>query len=151
VSAGFSRHATDNVDSADLRKEAYAAFNAIDDPAYRAVVGLLVRILDAVEIKTDHMYSQLDAKLDAILKDEKSVKHMVLNDHTDTHDSHHRWIDTRIKNGGHCTWASTKIKAEEVSAADRRGIKNAVLEKVLIALLAGGAGLMVPQLVRWFQ
>lgn len=114
----------------NTRIEIMSAIAAMQDPSQRAVLMLLLKVLD-----------DIGSKIDAVLADEKKLREMVLNGHSEQHDAHHvwtarqiihdedhlrhhRWIQDHIEHGCEdvCAWARTKIAEEKENYASRRRV-----------------------------
>ncbi len=116
--------------ASNTRADIMAAIATMQDPNQRAVLMLLLKVLD-----------DIGAKIDAVLADENKLREMVLNGHSEQHDEHHvwvqrqiihdedhlrhhRWVQEHIEHGCDdvCAWARTKMAEEKENSASRRRV-----------------------------
>lgn len=116
--------------ASNTRADIMAAIATMQDPNQRAVLMLLLKVLD-----------DIGGKIDAVLADEKALREMVLNGYSDQHDAHHNWIARQlVHDEDHlrhhrwmqehiehncddvCTWARAKIAEEKENSASRRRV-----------------------------
>jgi len=94
----------------NVRSKILAAIDATDDKNQRNVLLLMFGVLEAHE----NGMRRIELKIDAVLRDEATIKHMAFNGHEKNHHSHHDWVEDRMSAGceQHCDWVAQK-KAEE--------------------------------------
>lgn len=112
----------------------------------------LLLMLGVLESNESGMH-RIERKLDAVLKDEKKLKELVLNGHNDKHHDHHDWIEEHIKSDRElrpvCEWAKAKMEEDAEAMKSRKGAWQKFIEGATSnagALIAAGAiGWMVAQ------
>lgn len=105
--------------SGEVKKEIMAAIASDGEVAQRTLLKLMLMVLD-----------EIGGKIDVILQDEVSLRHAVLNGHTDQHEAHHDWVEAQISK-------------EAANAASGRKIRDGLVEKALWAAMAAAAMWMV--------
>ena len=116
------------IDAESLRAELRAAIAETDDAHARALLLLMLGLYDI----TADGFQAINDKIDNVLSNEKELRDKVLNGHSETFDPAMRWVkeemafssrqkainhwvEERITNGGHCTWAVEKMDQEKLS------------------------------------
>jgi hypothetical protein len=112
------------------------------DDSLRAVLLLLLAVLE-----------EIGGKIDIVMRDEKTLREIVLNGHTATHDSDHEWISNfrAQRNDEVCAWAHARMVAEEKISESKRRVTESILEKALVAAIAASGTLMLVGLIEWFR
>lgn len=110
----------------DAKSEILSAIAKTDDQNIKAVLLLLLCVLEFTGDKIDGVSKQLET----LLRDEQAMRVAVLNGHEPVHHLHHEWI-------------SKKIREEENAAEDSRKIKVGVIQDALkyLVIFALGGGL----------
>lgn len=118
----------------NVRSEILSTIAKTQDENMRAVLLLMLGVLD-----------EISKKIDGVLADEKSLREAVLNGHSLTHDDDHEWIKGQRSLDCHsiCAWAKGKM-AEEAEAADlkthrMRKMIDKGLEHAVTVILTGVA------------
>lgn len=119
-----------------IKQDIMAAIGRTDDPTMKAVLLLLLGVLE-----------EIGGKIDAMRADEVGLREAVLNGHAEDHNKHHEWIAKQIESdcADVCDWARNK-KAEEEEAAkeariDRRSARDAAIRQVVTILCSFAAGI----------
>lgn len=119
----------DDTDEQMLRAKIMKAIEACEDKSLQIVHLLMLEVLDSI-----------GRKIDTVLKDEEAFRQMVLNGDAGTHTQDHRdwrgfkeeWDELqpavtlmrdRHAHGGHCDWATMKMKEEADAKESSRQIK----------------------------
>jgi hypothetical protein len=135
---------TDKTSDEALREQIMAAIGECKDDSLRAVLLLMLAVLDSI-----------GRKIDAVMRDEKTIKEMVLNgDSASHHDDHKEWaafrqewnqlrpvialMQTRHAHGGQCAWSAGQIELQKDDAKSRRAIRDRWLSNA-----AWGATLLI--------
>src|SRR5574343_59347 len=81
-------------------------------------------------------FDELSAKLDAMLRDETSLREAVLNGHAGDHDEHHRWLSHHMREdcAEVCAWGRAKMAEERNAATSRRTIRDGWIGNLLWAV-----------------
>lgn len=118
----------------DLNSEILAAIGQVQDADSRVMLTLLARV-----------HADISMRLDRILADEKRIKDIVLNGHTERHSDDHVWLAKyrpllesvvefyrrRAQLGGYCDYAHKQIESEKAAAASKRGIRDSWIADML--------------------
>lgn len=118
--AAYSKRHIDS--GSDVRVE---IMNAIADDAevpQRTLLRLMLMVLD-----------NIGGKIDVILQDEASLRHAVLNGHSETHESHHDWV-------------GVQMQKEIDDRLSKRKIGEGLTEKILFSAIVFVGGVMVARL-----
>ncbi len=93
--------------------------------------------------------TEMSEKLDAVWKDETSLRETVLNGHASNHDEDHEWIsEQRAKNRPEaCEWARKKMEEEAADATEARKLKWSVKENLISAVLGAAALWLLPKII----
>lgn len=110
----WTRRKTDM--GSDVRNEIMEAISADGDVPQRTMLKLMLMVLD-----------DIGGKIDAILQDETSLRHAVLNGHTEQHEAHHDWI-------------AAQMESQAANKKSARNIIESMVEKVLYSGLVFMAG-----------
>ena len=141
-----------------IRREILRSMTQIDDPGYRAILSILMRVMDNVERHTDSIFEALDDKLDKVLDDTDRVRGIVKDTMPDKHEEHHTWLskhDTksnyliyavdllkdREKHGGYCDYAHRKMEDEKENMKSKRNMAETLIVSFIkvIGLLIFGS------------
>ena len=117
----------------ELRRDVIKSLTQIEDSGYRAVLSLLLRMMDTHEAIVNEMFKNLNRKLDLVLEDEERIKKIVLNGHIETHVKHHKWVDD-------------KINEETKSETTKNAIVGGIAEKVATAAVMFIIGVVASKL-----
>ncbi len=101
---------------ADVRKEIMEAIAADGDVPHRTLLKIMLMVLD-----------EIGGKIDVILQDEASLRHAVLNGHTEQHEAHHDWI-------------AVQMASEADNRKSTRKIAEGLVEKIIYSVLVFMAG-----------
>lgn len=119
----------ETTDVAKLHSEILDQMMEVEDPNYRAVLGLLIksddlrhRRWDEMDRKIEDRLNAVDRKLDEILRDEERLRMIVLNGHVEVHDAHHRWVND-------------KMDVEKTARNNANRAKWDTISKILAAIL----------------
>jgi hypothetical protein len=151
----FNRRASDRLPThAASRDDILEALTRVEDSGQRAVLTVLLRVVDEISAKIDH-----------VLADEERIKMLVLGEYSSVHAVHHRHVedsipaisrlnvsvkalqDTHTGQGGHCAFASAHIERDKVQRLRWIKVADGVYEKAVIAVLALTLGLFAPHLL----
>jgi hypothetical protein len=113
--------------TSDLNSEILAAIGQVQDADSRVMLSLLARV-----------HADISSRLDRILADERRIKDIVLNGHTEVHSEDHVWLAKyrplleaavefdrhRAQLGGYCDFAHRQIEAEKAEKASKRNIRD---------------------------
>ena len=121
----------------NVRSEILGAIAKTNDENLKMILLLMLGVLE-----------EICSKIDTVISDEKTLKEMVLNGHTDQHHAHHDWIAQRIAHQGRCEWANKEIAKQADAAAAKKGaiktfLNTAVQQITLVAItaIAAAAGM----------
>lgn len=128
----------------NVKSSIMAALEETEDKAMRTILLLMLGVFEHVGGEL----TGLNAKLDAILADERALKDKVLNGHADHHDADHEFIQAERANRARrervCQWAETQMLAEEQEATDRktdwRAFRSRLAEGLAVLILGIMAG-----------
>lgn len=128
----------------NVRGKILAAIDATDDKNQRNVLLLMFGVL---EVNESGM-RRIEKKIDAVLKDEATIKRMALNGHELNHHEHHDWVEARMEERCQdvCAWSRNKMTEEATAETNKKGIVQKFFEGA-----AGHAGSMVAGgVLMWF-
>jgi hypothetical protein len=135
---------SDKTSDEALREQIMQAIGECKDDSLRDVLLLMLSVLDSI-----------GRKIDAVMRDEKAIREMVLNgDSASHHDDHKEWaafrqewnqlrpvialMQTRHAHGGQCAWSAGQIELQKADDASKRSIRDRWL-----ANAAWGATLLI--------
>ncbi|MBI5920263.1 MAG: hypothetical protein HY847_01290 [Betaproteobacteria bacterium] len=125
----------------DVKGEILSAIGKTDDPNIKAVLLLMLGVLE-----------EIGGKIDSMMSDE--VRKAVLNGHESVHNEHHVWIAERMAEdcSSACTWARGKMEAEaeaeKEAKADKRTARDAAIRQVVTMLVGAALGVIGMFLLR---
>ena len=133
----------------ELRTRIIRSIEECEDKSLKVVLLLMLEVLDSI-----------GKKIDTILRDEETLRDLVLNgdanthakEHDDWRNFHREW--TKVKDqlspitqchthSGYCLWAAEKMKKEQADAESRRKIRDNWLVHVAWALTTIITGALV--------
>jgi hypothetical protein len=151
----YNRRATDRMPQPPAsRDDILSALAEVQDPGQRVVLTILLRVVDEISAKIDH-----------VLADEERIKMLVLGEYSSVHAVHHRHVEDSIPaiaklnkavaeiqevhsaENGHCQFASAHIERDKVQRLRWIKVADGVYEKAVIAVLALTLGLFAPHLL----
>ena len=109
--------------------------NETNDPAMRTVLMLMLGVLEEVA-----------EKIDSVVSNERVIKRIVLNGHTEVHHEHHEWVEQQMLQDKETQelldWVGRK-RADEAKAAERADetrfkVTQAVVVEAVKYLVFGG-------------
>lgn len=123
--------------SINVRSEILAAIAKTDSTETKAVLLLMLGVLE-----------EIGGKIDNFLQDEKKLRETVLNGHEPAHHSHHDHVAKCVELGGLevCKWARQQMADEDESEKTRKNVVQKFFEGAaghMGSMLAGG-------LLMWF-
>lgn len=121
--------------SFDAKSGILKAINETNDPAMKTVLLLLLGV-----------FEEIGAKIDNFVKNEQSLRDMVLNGHEPVHHTHHEWLEHRIAREeeirGMMIWIKNKMREETLNKESGRKIRDGVVLEIFKYLVIGGLGLL---------
>lgn len=109
--------------SSSVKSQIMSTINGTDDPHMKTVLLYLLMILD-----------EIGGKIDVVIKDESSLRHAVLNGHSEQHEAHHDWVEVQM--------------AKEIEDnKSKRHIIEGFVEKVLYSAMVFAAGAVVSKVL----
>jgi len=129
------RKADETADEA-VRAKIMMAIQECEDKSMKVVLLMMLEILDSIS-----------RKIDAVMRDEESIRELVLNGDSATHAQDHRdwrafktdWenispslgiLKDRHAHGGYCPWAIAKMEQEKKDEDSRRTVRDGWLGNV---------------------
>lgn len=136
----MTQRKTDETADEAVRAKIMMAIQECDDKSMKVVLLMMLEILDSIS-----------RKIDAVMRDEESIRELVLNGDSATHAQDHRdwrafsaeWgeispavgiLKERHIHGGYCTYALRKMDEEQKEAASRRVVRDGWVTHVAWAL-----------------
>lgn len=119
----------------DVKSEILSAIGKTDDPNIKAVLLLMLGVLEEIGGKIDSMMTV-------------EVRKAVLNGHESVHNEHHIWIAGRMEAdcSAACDWAREKMQdeaeAEKEAKADKRTARDAAIRQVVTMLVGAALGVL---------
>jgi hypothetical protein len=146
-----------------LREDILNSMTKLEDPTYRAVLSLMLR----VSTSQQKLLNEMIQKVDVVIEDDKRLRAIVLNGHLENHEDHHDWVDKHLnrnnnldymvslvedrkKHGGYCDWAHKKMTEEQTTHNSNRDFFRGILEKALAAGLIFFLGFHFQRLFPFF-
>jgi hypothetical protein len=130
----------------NVRSKILAAIDATDDKNQRNLLLLMFGVLETYESGI----RRIEVKIDAVLRDEQTIKRMALNGHEVNHHAHHDWVAERIASECHkncewvseqrdlatemepvCAWAKEEMAKAEEAAKTKKGLVIKFLEAIV--------------------
>lgn len=119
--------------SFNVKSEILAAIAKTNDENMKMILLLMLGVLE-----------EIGSKVDAVLKDEQSLRDTVLNGHAMNHDRHHEWVERRMA-ANHCEqvcgWAKNKMILEDdekkANITSARRIRDNLIERAGWLVLCG--------------
>ena len=132
----MTQRKTDETADEAVRAKIMMAIQECDDKSMKVVLLMMLEILDSIS-----------RKIDAVMRDEESIRELVLNGDSATHAQDHRdWRDfkanweeigpslgilkDRHAHGGYCPWALSKMEQEKKDEDSRRTVRDGWLGNV---------------------
>lgn len=111
--------------SFNVRSEILAAIAKTDTPETKAILLLMLGVLE-----------EISGKIDGFLRDEKSLRAKVLTIHESNHNKHHDWIEVQmeadVERSQVCEWSKQQMSSD----IEDKKAKKSLWQK----FLEGGAG-----------
>ena len=143
-----------NTNPFNVRSQLMRAIDGEDDAKTRNSYMLMLGILEAM----DTGFGRIEQQLTTVMKDEQTIKKLVLNGHDGNHHKHHDWVEHRMSNDKYytdliarslpliewveahrkeeedkapvCAWVETKMEEEQVAKADKKTLAMKFLESI---------------------
>lgn len=124
-----------------IRKTDTAADDILRDKIMRNIEACEDKTLKTVLLMQLEVLDTIGKKIDAVMRDEESLRELVLNGDSPTHAADHRewrefrkeWVEIRPmfsvlrdrhQHGGYCPWAIAKMDSEKQDAESRRKVRD---------------------------
>lgn len=132
----MTQRKTDEASDEAVRAKIMMAIQECEDKSMKVVLLMMLEILDSIS-----------RKIDAVMRDEESIRELVLNGDSATHAQDHRdwrafsaeWVEIspalgiikdRHAHGGYCPWALSKMEQEKKDEDSRRTVRDGWLSNV---------------------
>jgi hypothetical protein len=163
----FNRRQSDRFkQESGVRKDIMEQMSEIDDPTYRVMLTMMLRMQDETQTEIAAMHlsmqaymHQINIKLDKLTKTEDEIKKSVLNGHSETHHDDHNWIREQRKfdqacglvlhkhgEDGLCDHARQMIEDREVAKRRQWKVMDGLAEKAVWLVVMFLGGLVVAKL-----
>lgn len=150
----FNRRASDRLPThAASRDDILEALAKVEDASQRVVLTVLLRVVDEISAKIDH-----------VLADEERIRLLVLGEYSGVHAVHHRHVEDSIPaiakinktlekiqvvhsaDSGHCAFAAGHIDRDKISKLRWIKVTDGVVEKAVLVVLSIWLGSHLPTL-----
>ena len=121
------------------KEQIVSAIEKTDDQAMKTVLLLLLGV-----------FEEIGEKIDSALKNERTLRNIVLNNHEPVHHKHHEWVSEQMARDTEIdlvlAWAKRKMQDEHANRESGRKIRDGVITKLAELSLAGGLGWFIGRL-----
>lgn len=124
-----------NQPNQSLKGEILSSIAKTDDSNLKMVLLLMLGVLD-----------EIGSKIDSVMTDERAIKNIVLNGHSNKHHDHHDWVDRKIQEDSDVKalkqradplmdWVEQKMQEEERNKGSMRKVFESVFSHIAITAI----------------
>jgi hypothetical protein len=129
---GFDRRTTDRLrHDSRARQEIINQMSEIEDPTYRVMLGLLIKMQDetvtelgTLQLMMQGYMSKIAHQLEKISKTDDDIRKAALNGHHGVHDDHHKWIESQMRQDEACNLVLHKHGEDGLCEMARQAVKD---------------------------